>query len=70
MPVFQCLRTLTPSSPATILAQVPWLGLYVAHIPAAVKALDAFLQLGKEFATRRIERGSITPDLFHYLVRT
>ncbi|TFK79340.1 high nitrogen upregulated cytochrome P450 monooxygenase 2, partial [Polyporus arcularius HHB13444] len=53
--------------PATFMGQVPWLGLYVAHIPAAVKALDAFLQLGKEFATRRMERGSITPDLFHYL---
>ncbi|KAI0682151.1 high nitrogen upregulated cytochrome P450 monooxygenase 2 [Cerioporus squamosus] len=53
--------------PATFMAQVPWLGLYVAHIPAAVKALDAFLQLGKEFAMRRIERGSTTPDLFHYL---
>ncbi|TFK81542.1 high nitrogen upregulated cytochrome P450 monooxygenase 2 [Polyporus arcularius HHB13444] len=53
--------------PATFLGQVPWLGLYVAHLPAAVKALDAFLHLGKDFAMRRIERGSITPDLFHYL---
>ncbi|RPD68192.1 high nitrogen upregulated cytochrome P450 monooxygenase 2 [Lentinus tigrinus ALCF2SS1-7] len=57
----------TPLSPATFLAQVPWLGLYVAHIPAAVKALDTFLQLGKEFAMRRIKKGSTTPDLFHYL---
>ncbi|RPD68207.1 high nitrogen upregulated cytochrome P450 monooxygenase 2 [Lentinus tigrinus ALCF2SS1-7] len=53
--------------PATFLAQVPWLGLYVARIPAAMKALDAFLQLGKDFAMRRIEKGSTTPDLFHYL---
>ncbi|KAI0808389.1 high nitrogen upregulated cytochrome P450 monooxygenase 2 [Fomes fomentarius] len=53
--------------PATFLSQVPWLGIYISHIPAAVKPLNEFILHGQGFAMQRLERGSTTRDLFHYL---
>ncbi|KAI0749187.1 high nitrogen upregulated cytochrome P450 monooxygenase 2 [Daedaleopsis nitida] len=53
--------------PATFLGYLPWLGLLLAHIPAAVKPLNEFIQLGQRFTTQRLERGSTKHDLFHYL---
>lgn len=54
--------------PATFLAQLPWLGIYISHIPVAVKPLNEFILHGQRFAMQRLERGSTTRDLFHYLV--
>lgn len=57
------------ASPGTFLAQVPWLGVYISYIPFAVKSLNTMLMHGQTNAMRRLQRGSTTRDLFHYLVR-
>ncbi len=48
---------------------VPWLGVYMGYIPGAAKALATLHQTGTRFVLERLERGSTTRDLFHYLVR-
>ena len=53
---------------ATFLAQVPWLGIYVGHIPGAAGPLNTLMDSGRQFAARRLARGSSTRDVFHYLV--
>ncbi|TFK81541.1 cytochrome P450 [Polyporus arcularius HHB13444] len=52
---------------AAFFHQIDWLGVYVGHIPAAVKPLQIFLSHGKTLAMERMRRGSTRPDLFHYL---
>ncbi|RDX42005.1 high nitrogen upregulated cytochrome P450 monooxygenase 2 [Lentinus brumalis] len=46
---------------------VPWLGVYMGYIPGAAKALTALHRTGTKFVVDRLERGSTTRDLFHYL---
>ena len=50
-------------------SSMPWLGVYVGHIPFAAAPLNALLSRGRELAQARVNRGSTVRDLFHYLVR-
>ncbi|TFK89225.1 high nitrogen upregulated cytochrome P450 monooxygenase 2 [Polyporus arcularius HHB13444] len=52
---------------AGALMLVPWLGVYMGYIPGAAKALATLHQTGTRFVLERLERGSTTRDLFHYL---
>ncbi len=49
---------------------VPWLGPYVGSIPGAAGPLSTLMGHARRFAAARIQRGSSTRDLFHYLVRS
>ena len=62
------LRTST-SRVGTFLAHVPWLGVYLSHIPLAVRPLEILIQHCRGLTEQRIKRGSMRRDLFHYLVR-
>ena len=48
---------------------MPWLGVYVGKIPGATGNLQILLDHCVRFTTARVQRGSDTKDLFHYLVR-
>ncbi|TFK89227.1 high nitrogen upregulated cytochrome P450 monooxygenase 2 [Polyporus arcularius HHB13444] len=52
---------------ASVFTQVPWLGVYVGHIPGAGAPLRALHKVARTFAAKRLERGSSARDLFHYL---
>ena len=60
----------TISSFAVFFSRVPWLGPYVGYIPGAGRALGALQSRCREFTMQRIQRGSNSRDLFHYLVST
>ncbi|TBU27644.1 high nitrogen upregulated cytochrome P450 monooxygenase 2 [Dichomitus squalens] len=49
------------------LAHLPWLGVYIGHIPGAAWPLQSLLAHGEKAAAKRLARGSTTSDLFHYL---
>ncbi|PIL28304.1 cytochrome P450 [Ganoderma sinense ZZ0214-1] len=49
------------------LGQVPWLGIYVGHIPGAGGPLNLLLEHGRALTKTRVARGSSTRDLFYYL---
>ena len=53
---------------ALFVGQVPWLGVYLGHIPGAAGAVNEFLEYSRDQAMKRLARGAITRDLFHYLV--
>ena len=53
---------------ATFFGHLPWLGVYVGKIPAATGNLMKLLNYCVACATARVQRGSKTKDLFHYLV--
>ncbi|KAI0690130.1 high nitrogen upregulated cytochrome P450 monooxygenase 2 [Cerioporus squamosus] len=46
---------------------LPWLGPYVGSIPGAAGPLSTLMAHARRFAMARIQRGSSTRDLFHYL---
>ena len=48
---------------------MPWLGVYVGKIPGATGNLQILLDHCVRFTMARVQRGSDTKDLFHYLVR-
>ncbi|PIL25572.1 cytochrome P450 [Ganoderma sinense ZZ0214-1] len=52
---------------ATFFGHVPWLGVYVGHIPGAAWPLNSLHRHGEKCAAKRLARGSTTSDLFHYL---
>ncbi|RDX41710.1 high nitrogen upregulated cytochrome P450 monooxygenase 2 [Lentinus brumalis] len=52
---------------ASFLGHIPWLSVYLGHIPGAAGPLNKLLASGWDFAGKRIARGSHTRDLFHYL---
>ncbi|TFK89229.1 cytochrome P450, partial [Polyporus arcularius HHB13444] len=52
---------------ASVLAQVPWLGVCLGHIPGSGRPLRALHTASRSFAARRLKRGATTRDLFHYL---
>ena len=47
---------------------LPWLGVYLGKIPSAAGAMVAFQENARRLAKERLERGSETRDLYHYLV--
>ena len=47
----------------------PWLGIYLGHVPMAAALMKKLLDFGMERALARIKNGSLSRDLFHYLVR-
>ena len=49
---------------------MPWLAVLLGHIPAAVAPLKVLISKCETLVRLRIEHGSSTPDLFHYLVRS
>ncbi|RDX50601.1 high nitrogen upregulated cytochrome P450 monooxygenase 2 [Lentinus brumalis] len=51
----------------TLLAHVPWLGVYLSHIPLATGALDILISHCRMLTTQRVQRGATQKDLFHYL---
>ena len=53
---------------ATFFGHLPWLGVYVGKIPAATGNLNKLLNHCVACAIARVQRGSKTKDLFHYLV--
>ncbi|KAI1791472.1 high nitrogen upregulated cytochrome P450 monooxygenase 2 [Ganoderma leucocontextum] len=52
---------------AAFFAHVPWLGVYVGHIPGAAWPLNSLHRHGEKCAAKRLAQGSTTSDLFHYL---
>ena len=55
-------------SVCTIMHTLPWLGVYLGKIPSAAGAMVAFQENARRLAKERLERGSETRDLYHYLV--
>ncbi|KAI0808336.1 cytochrome P450 [Fomes fomentarius] len=51
----------------TLLAHVPWLGIYLSHIPLATGPLDTLISHCRNLTKQRIQRGSTRKDLFHFL---
>ncbi|TBU38266.1 high nitrogen upregulated cytochrome P450 monooxygenase 2 [Dichomitus squalens] len=51
----------------TFLGHVPWLGVYLSHIPAAVAPLHTLISHCKALTSKRIQNVSSRRDLFHYL---
>ncbi|TFK83982.1 high nitrogen upregulated cytochrome P450 monooxygenase 2 [Polyporus arcularius HHB13444] len=51
----------------TIAHSLPWLGIYLSMIPSAAGPMLAFQENGRRLARERLERGSKTRDLYHYL---
>ncbi|RPD53820.1 high nitrogen upregulated cytochrome P450 monooxygenase 2 [Lentinus tigrinus ALCF2SS1-6] len=51
----------------TLLAHVPWLGVYLSHVPLATGALNVLIAHCRKLTIQRIERGATRKDLFHYL---
>ncbi|KAI1786948.1 high nitrogen upregulated cytochrome P450 monooxygenase 2 [Ganoderma leucocontextum] len=49
------------------LGQLPWLGIYLGHIPGAGGPLNMLLEHGRKETTKRVAKGSSTRDLFYYL---
>ncbi|KAI0706670.1 high nitrogen upregulated cytochrome P450 monooxygenase 2 [Earliella scabrosa] len=52
---------------ATFLSHVPWLGVYVGHIPGAGGALDTLTAFAHKLTADRVRQGTTRRDLFHYL---
>ena len=50
------------------LGHVPWLGVYLGKIPSATGPMKMMQDNGRRLARERLERGSKTRDLYHYLV--
>ena len=53
---------------AAFVSTVPWLGVYIGHIPGAARPLHELLSVGMKFGTARIQKGTQSRDLFHYFV--
>ncbi|TFK79033.1 high nitrogen upregulated cytochrome P450 monooxygenase 2 [Polyporus arcularius HHB13444] len=51
----------------TVLHTLPWLGIYLGKIPSVVKPMLLLQENGRQMAKKRLERGSKTRDLYHYL---
>ncbi|RDX51365.1 cytochrome P450 [Lentinus brumalis] len=51
----------------TVLHTLPWLGIYLGKIPSVVKPMLLLQENGRQMAKARLERGSKTRDLYHYL---
>ncbi|RPD57205.1 high nitrogen upregulated cytochrome P450 monooxygenase 2, partial [Lentinus tigrinus ALCF2SS1-7] len=51
----------------TILHTLPWLGIYLGKIPSATGPMHVMQDNGRRLAKERLERGSKTRDLYHYL---
>ena len=47
----------------------PWLGIYMGYVPFAAQLMKKLLDYGEEQALKRIRNGSLSRDLFYYLVR-
>ncbi|KAI1782296.1 cytochrome P450 [Ganoderma leucocontextum] len=52
---------------ATFFGHVPWFGVLLGRIPFVMTGSKDFLGKCKDSAARRLQRGSVTRDLFHYL---
>ncbi len=55
------------TSVCTVLHTLPWLGIYLGKIPSVVKPMLLLQENGRQMAKARLERGSKTRDLYHYL---
>ncbi|PIL27952.1 hypothetical protein GSI_15693 [Ganoderma sinense ZZ0214-1] len=55
------------SQVATFLGQIPWLGVYLGHVPGITGPLNVLLEYAQKETTRRLAQGSSTRDLFYYL---
>lgn len=55
--------------PTAILEAIPWARRSLAFSPRYFKRILAFRKLSAEKVIRRVQAGSNTKDLFHYLVR-
>lgn len=53
---------------ATLLGQIPWLGIYLGYIPGVAGPLNMLLEYSQKETTRRLAEGSSNRDLFYYLV--
>ncbi|KAG6330511.1 hypothetical protein ID866_8578 [Astraeus odoratus] len=53
---------------ALVLSHVPWLGKYYVMLPGIGEDLKKFRSFCEERALRRRSQGSLTKDLFHYLI--
>ncbi|TFK79961.1 high nitrogen upregulated cytochrome P450 monooxygenase 2 [Polyporus arcularius HHB13444] len=51
----------------TFFGHVPWLGVYFGFLPAATRPIKSLLAACKGLVKQRMQRGSRTRDLFHYL---
>ncbi|KAI0690887.1 high nitrogen upregulated cytochrome P450 monooxygenase 2, partial [Cerioporus squamosus] len=54
----------------TVLHTLPWLGIYLGKIPSVTGPMRVMQDNGRRMAKERLERGSITRDLYHYLAST
>ncbi|KAM5536736.1 hypothetical protein V8D89_009575 [Ganoderma adspersum] len=52
---------------ATFFGHVPWFGVMLGRVPFLMSGSKDFLGKCKDSAARRLQRGSVTRDLFHYL---
>ncbi|RDX51299.1 high nitrogen upregulated cytochrome P450 monooxygenase 2 [Lentinus brumalis] len=51
----------------TFFGHVPWLGVYFGYLPAATRPIKSLLTACKGLVEQRMQQGSRTRDLFHYL---
>ena len=50
---------------ATFLGHVPWLGVYIGHIPGSAASLNLLISHGRKLAQERVNRGAKRHELFH-----
>jgi len=51
-----------------IFDHLPWLAIFAKRIPSIAKSVIHMHEESKERGQRRVKRGSVTKDLFYYLV--
>ncbi|KAI8969790.1 high nitrogen upregulated cytochrome P450 monooxygenase 2 [Trametes punicea] len=52
---------------ASFFGHLPWLAVHCGRLPIFTAAAGPILEFSKKFAAARLERGSVTKDIFHYL---
>ncbi|RPD60596.1 high nitrogen upregulated cytochrome P450 monooxygenase 2 [Lentinus tigrinus ALCF2SS1-7] len=52
---------------ASVFTVIPWFAVYLGHMPGTGWALRSLHTTARTFAAKRLQRGSSTRDLFHYL---
>ena len=53
-----------------VIGQIPWVVLYLRRIPSFARLIQRMVGQGVGLAIQRVKNGSLSRDLFYYLVRS
>ncbi|KZP07807.1 cytochrome P450 [Athelia psychrophila] len=63
--IWECLDAMNIQT--SVLAHIPWSFTYQRLVPGIGGPREKFLKIAREFVGKRIQRGSVTKDLFYHL---